>query len=363
MDFPVHPSPTDRIPDFPAIQTRVEQAIVAEVPAYATWSEQERTLWRLNRDRSADATKERIRCALVAEATGQTPEAIAASRNTFLSAPDTTLADLAGPLAQEYSNAVCLALDGIGADWFYLNEHFHEGEDLSSFRTVGNWDRDNHAFQQEARARDFGAEPQPYQGGLYAEWGRCVVGNRFSYVGLYMLSSYLYGVLEEHGRDAITRLVPHRYKTNSDHGSRTAQGFIWSMSKDAGGLEDVLDALEKAMESSIADATARVAVQACADPKPKVWMVQRNGTYDPVFEENHDVVFLNPASLDAVRWTSFMADVATLAGDEGDLAALVERETTALTAKLEAIHAERMVGRVQPPPLPPSDPMFPDDED
>lgn len=360
--LPRTPGPDDRIPPFADIQALVEQAVVAEVPEFASWTEAERTRWKISKVPAVDEIKERIRCLLVARATGTTPEDIAKANNRVLSSPDTTLTDLAGPLAPEYANAVSLAMDGIGADHFFLNEHFHDGEDLSHFRTVGDWDRDDHAYQQDARAKDFGTEPQPYQGSLYAEWGRCVVDGRFAYMGLHMAHYYVASDMEEHGRDLIQTLVPSRFKANPDHGQKTAQGTIWSMEKDAGGLEDVLKALEKAMDTHIQDTTQRLADKACANPTPEVWLIRSTDAYTPAWETHYEAIFLNPEAVDRVRWTSFLSDIATMAGDEAELAAVVARETQTLHDLLNSLYEQLMVGRTKPDPvsLPPSDAMFPD---
>lgn len=363
--LPTKPGPDDRLPPFSTIRAEVEQALANAIPGFPTWSATERQRWQISQDPSVEELKNRVRHALVAKAIGKTPEEVAATDASILSNPEQRLDELGGPMAPAYANAVALVMDGIGEDLFFLNDTFHDGETLAHFRTVGDWDRDDHAYQQEARQRDFGSAPQPYRGSLYGEWARCVVDDQLAYLSLYHLHHYVAADLENRADDRIKTLVPHRFKANPDHGTRTAGGFVWSMGKDAQGLEDVLRALEKARDDHIQQVTQRLGEEAHANTTPQVWFFRTHWPYEPHWEHHYAAVFLNAEASDRVRWTSFVSDVATIAGDEADLAEVMEREGAAIESVLNDLYATLMVGREAPDPaaLPADDPMFPDADD
>ena len=52
-------------------------------------------------------------------------------------------------------NATLLPLQGIGENYFWLNEFFPESKTLLSFETLYDYDFQDHQFQQEAKEKDF----------------------------------------------------------------------------------------------------------------------------------------------------------------------------------------------------------------
>lgn len=51
-------------------------------------------------------------------------------------------------------NPVLLPLQGIGEDYFYLNEVLHKHQTLLSFPTLYDYDVDDFQFQEDARTKD-----------------------------------------------------------------------------------------------------------------------------------------------------------------------------------------------------------------
>jgi len=77
---------------------------------------------------------------------------------------------------QNRINAWLQPLKGIGEDVFALNEHFAEDGSILDFETLFDYDRDDHAFQQDAKQRDLkGYQPEPYTGALHGTWARVLV--------------------------------------------------------------------------------------------------------------------------------------------------------------------------------------------
>ncbi len=52
-------------------------------------------------------------------------------------------------------NQTILPMRGIGEDNFFLNESFGEGKSLLDFKTLYDYDYDDHCFQEKVRERDF----------------------------------------------------------------------------------------------------------------------------------------------------------------------------------------------------------------
>lgn len=225
-----------------------------------------------------------------------------------------------------------------------LNEPFHDNENLSHFRTVGDWDRDAHDFEQDMDAGGLDYTPEPYQGTLYGKWGRCVVDGRFAYTTLSMVHWYVANAVADYGDVLIDSLVPHFSKAKE--GQHTAGDTNGGIEEKAAGPKDLHTSLRNAMFEHIRVTERRLADEGCANPNPQVWLLRDTKMHSPSRGENCDVVFhcdavfLNPEALDRTRWTSFLSDIATMAGDEADLAAVIAQEKQTLHDLINALYAE-----------------------
>ena len=142
-------------------------------------------------------------------------------------------------------NAALLPLQGIGENFFWLNEYFDAQKTILSFETLYDYDFDDHQFQQNAKERDFkDVQRRLYKGCLYLTWARLMINERFHYATLTMASGYVYYELEEFGQNYIKELIPHEYIEGKNHGVSQRDGYLWDYKLDAGGKEPQLEELE-----------------------------------------------------------------------------------------------------------------------
>lgn len=124
-------------------------------------------------------------------------------------------------------NAAMLPIQGIGEDYFWLNEGFDK-KTLLDFETLYDYDLDDHHFQESARQRDFpDYEIQPYRGSLYCRWARLFIDDVFTYGILNCAAGYLLTKIESHGSAVMDRLLPHEYVHGKNHGKQDGKGFLF----------------------------------------------------------------------------------------------------------------------------------------
>ena len=236
-------------------------------------------------------------------------------------------------------NSTMLPLQGIGADSFFLNESLPEDKTLLDFETLGDYARDDHQFQEQARRQD---DPdyviRPYRGDLHHSWARLHIDGAFHYADLSSQAGYLVDVLDGLSFDRIQSLIPHEYVDGANHGKREGKGFIYDKHVDAQGLEGQLEELQRRYYAymnkrhedllDLFDKTAR----------KRVYLRDRSRADDP----HMDFVFSDKTALDAVRFRHFMSDCRLLAGDNRELETQIDHERHAAVAFLEESHRDIM---------------------
>ncbi len=141
-------------------------------------------------------------------------------------------------------NSHMLPLQGIGEDYFYLNEYLGDDKSILSFPTLYDYDYNDYLFQEESRAEeDKRYKKKPYRGTLYFTWARLLIDGTFTYGILSMVAGYIYSQIDEFGNDYIEELIPYSFKKGKDHGKKEGAGYRWNMVRDACGLEAQLEEL------------------------------------------------------------------------------------------------------------------------
>ncbi|MGD8449211.1 MAG: hypothetical protein PVF36_08250, partial [Desulfobacterales bacterium] len=142
-------------------------------------------------------------------------------------------------------NATLLPINGIGEDFFYLNEVFGSQKNLLSFETLYDYDLDDYKFQEDHRKKEQkDYEKKPYRGSLYLTWARLMIDDSFSYGVLSMVAGYLYCQLDEYGNDYMEKLIPHEFTHGKNHGKSEGPGYRYDLKIDAKGLESQLDEMK-----------------------------------------------------------------------------------------------------------------------
>ncbi|MCB5364788.1 hypothetical protein H0484_13625 [Pusillimonas sp. CC-YST705] len=234
-------------------------------------------------------------------------------------------------------NETLLPLMGIGEDYFFLNEHFREGDSILQYQTLREYDESEYRWQEEYRQKeseDYLAKP--YRGYLYLGWARLFVDGKFTYATLSMAAGYQNSLLDELGSQLLEQRIPHQYVPGPHHGEQVGENTRWDMRVSADGQEEVLEELRERLWGY-----AQARYEALSDS----WDARGlSGVY--MLDESHEgerelhLVFTDKEALSRVRFRSFMRDCRAIRRDADELYRAVSEEKSALSDFIEAQHAE-----------------------
>ena len=324
-------SPTPLPDDLAALAPPVRAAVMRHAPEYFSLDpqarERQRAQWSEERPTAIFET-------LMRTVLGKTEAEIAALRADDDRMSHTELDRL---------NALMLPLTGIGDDFFTFNEFLADGVTSLDFDTIGAYDRDDHAFQEQARAKDTPDHtPDPYRGSLYARWARYMENGALRYATLYDLAGFLCAQMDKAADAALDRLVPHSFDRGPRDGEEVSGGVLLDIGVNANGFEALHDAMmaERIRLTSAAYTRAKIAQ---TTRSPAVWIFGPE-TMTELSAEDRDplsrtVVFSGPAAMDQVRLRHFLADCTALAGDVQEVEALGATARADITAEMDAAYA------------------------
>ena len=266
-------------------------------PAFFAWSAKDQLRYRVA---MPDEDREAIVAALLREHGERRPAALAKLESH-------------GRVPLELQNRInewLQPLKGIGEDAFALNEHFAEGSSILDFETLFDYDRDDHAFQQDAKQRDIkGYQPEPYTGALYGTWARVLVDGRLCYVTLTMASWQLCGAMEDAASAEIEVRIPHHHVRGPEDGKRDESGSIrWDMRVQANGQEALLDELQHRVWDEQFRRRCELGQLFCEQRQGACFLDDQPSENQDPNERNLRVIFSDPAALATVRFTSFLRD-------------------------------------------------------
>ena len=184
----------------------LRQAVIRVKPDYFALSNAEREHYRLRLNTKDEF---RIRQAVLKDVFGivvNTTEELDAILDTFDDSQYLLL------------NSTLLPLQGIGENNFFLNEYLPTDVTLLDFNTVGDYARDDHHFQEQARKQeDPDYKIRPYRGDIHRCWARLTIDHTFHYANISSLAGYLTDRLDEFGFDRIDELIPCQYIDGPEH--------------------------------------------------------------------------------------------------------------------------------------------------
>jgi hypothetical protein len=306
----------------------LRRAIIRVWPDYFSWPEGERERRRLQRSREDDF---RMRQAIV-----QSLFSHDVRSNEELNA----LLDSFDDAQYLLLNSTLLPLQGIGADDFFLNESLPEDKTLLDFETLGDYARDDHRFQEQARQQD---DPnyviRPYRGDLHHSWARLHIDGVFYYADLSSQAGYLVDALDGLGFDRIQSLIPHEYVNGPNHGKWEGKGFLYDKRIDAHGLEGQLEELQRRFYDYMNKRHEDLLNLFDKTAQERVYLLDRIDRSHPD-DPRMDFVFSDKTTLDAVRFRHFMSDCRLLAGDNRELETQLDHERRAALAFLEESHRD-----------------------
>lgn len=307
----------------------LRRAVMAARPAFFAWPAEEQLRYRV---RLPHGDREAIVAGLLREHGQRRPAAQAR-----LESRSRVPLDL-----QNRINEWLQPLAGIGEDAFSLNEHFAEGRSILDFEMLIDYDRDDHAFQQEADQREVeGHVPEPYTGVLHGTWARMLVDGRLCYVTLSMTSWRLHGTMQEAADGEIEARIPHRHVRGPEDGKRDERGVIrWDTRVEAGGQEALLEELQHRVREE-QFRRRRELGQIFHEQRQEVcFLDERPWEYQAPDERNLLVVFSGPDALAAVRFKSFLRDCRRIERPLAELRALEASEAKRMRAFVIAQHED-----------------------
>jgi hypothetical protein len=308
-----------------AVQSEIDPALRRAFmwvnPDYFVWPVEEQERYRVSMP-EGDAF--RIRQALLKELFGihvKSAEEMEAAVDAFTDKEHVAL------------NKALLPVVGIGEDSFFLNEFLSEDRTLLDFRTLYDYDYDDHSFQEQARREEV---PQyvvkPYRGSLYQAWARLLIDGEFHYASLSMAAGDVYSAIEEFGYEKLAALMPHRYVHGKDHGKREGKGTIFSQKISADGMELQVEELQRRLWAYLSERYEALLTEFDGQARKVVYLEDRSRENDP----HMNFVFSDKTALQAVRFRHFMSDCRTLIADRSELDTLADRERQALGEHMES---------------------------
>lgn len=196
-------------------------------------------------------------------------------------------------------NEAMLPVQGYGEDSFWLNAYIPEGG-MRAFDTLGDYDRFRYQAHQEVNKGSGLAGPD-YFGHLYGEFGRWLEGGKIVYGSMSMASSVLFMDAYNAASDLLSEVYPYEIDF-------APEGSAFVMVADNKEHEA---AHKYGLKLVIAECHRRMGeewVPYFEKQEPLVY-VER---VEPFCEDSRKVVFMNCASLDAVRIDTFVRDLRVL---------------------------------------------------
>jgi hypothetical protein len=224
-------------------------------------------------------------------------------------------------------NKLTTWMRGFGKDFLCVNEHMPQDEPIGTYATLGEYDRENHAFQEKAMAENLvengmeAGESKPYTGRLSC-WVRMIENDDLIYANLATLAHHVFYLVEEGFQMALDEAAPHSLEMVSAPRTGKPKGITpvtFVTTTTPPGREDLVMSLKRMMWDAEArvwdDLNSRFADEAIKG----TWRV--TNPHDP---ESMDFVFSDPTAIDTVRPAHFLEDFSALARPQAELEAIVE---------------------------------------
>jgi hypothetical protein len=301
-------------------KSALRRAIIYAVPEYYSWSVIEQERYRLNLPKEQAFRVHQALLKSLFDIVVSTKEDVEEAMAAFDDEQHLLM------------NSTLLPFHGIGEDDFFLNESLPEGTTLLDFETLGDYARNDHEFQEQARKKeDPSHEIRPYRGDLYPCWARLIIDGEFHYATLQSLTRQLSMILDEAGSERMEALIPHRYVEGKNHGRREPRGTRWDLRLEAGGMEPQLEELRHRYERYLNERHEYLLQRFDAETRQRVYIRREKLGIEP----HVDFLFSDKGALDAVRFRHFFNDCQAIAGAIDEWAPLIEQERNAAVKYLD----------------------------
>ena len=269
------------------------RAIMKFVPDYFTWNEEQQEEYRIQIPEEDEFNIRQFLMLELFDITVTNGDEMDEAEGHLTEAQWTTI------------NGVMLPLQGIGEDYFFLNESFSKGKSTLSFPTLHDYDFADFQFQEKWRKKDIADyQGKPYYGSLYSTWARLQIDGKFNYGILSMLAAYINSEVDEFGYDYIEELIPHQFKPGKNHGKKEKNGYIHDMKEDANGLEPQLKELKRRFWSHLQKTHEELQIEFSKTSTQQVFIVNTSRRDEP----EHQLIFTDKDILSRISLRTFMAD-------------------------------------------------------
>lgn len=316
--------------DLMHLSPEVRKALEQCAPDYLSLSledrEAQRAAWALSGN---DA----IRGHLLRHALGKTPEEISAIDNGDLDLSDSETHQV---------NTFSQQVEGVGEDFFSWNEYLPGDQTALSFRTVGDYDRALHDWQERVRAdEDINSDAQVCRDALRGEWVRYLEKGELRYGSLCSRTGFIVAALERIGLDLLMELVPFEYIEGPNHGVPAGEGLITlDFRLRAQGFEALYRALSKAIFDLEQERREELLAEQSDDREVAVWIINDEEWFNDAEPNYTHIVFASAAAMDEVRTKFLLADCDAISGDMADLRSIFDKEISQFTSAVNAAHAK-----------------------
>lgn len=306
----------------------LRRAIIKFVPDYFTWNEKQQEEYRVRLPEKDDFN---IRRFLMAEFFG-----IAVTNEEEMDNAERDFTEAQWSII----NGAMLPLQGIGENYFFLNESFARDQSILSFPTLYDYDFADYQFQEEWRKKDIADyQGKPYHGSLYSTWARLQIDGAFSYAILSMQAAHINSEVDEFGHDYIEKLIPYEFKPGKNHGKKKGSGYLYDMKVDAGGLEEELKELKHRLWSRLQGMLELHQIEFSRVSRQQVFIINTSRKDEP----EHHFIFTDKNILSRIGLKTFMADCRKAEQvDHSILMGGIEKEKELIRLFLDEQHADIM---------------------
>jgi hypothetical protein len=202
---------------------------------------------------------------------------------------------------------------GVGKDKITITEYGINGEDLTKFKNLKQWDKANFAYQKKHGQTGLDERYKLY---LFGDWFRIIENKKLIYGEIFSVHSHIFDKVEDKLRRFEEGLYPHTTKIWFEKTKDKKYSTMKSKTK-AYGNEDELKQFSKfRMKFS----------QEILYPKIKKYIFKnyKNKTYRIVhkketFDNFHQFLFSDNNALRKCKFSTFLDDFNKLKGDIADL--------------------------------------------
>lgn len=223
-------------------------------------------------------------------------------------------------------NESIIYLNGVGENYFFLNEFLSSDKTTASYRTLFDFDKESFEFQERYKIKsdEFPnkTEMALHTGHLHSNWARAVTGlvgePKFHYLILESAASYIGVRLEEYMSYLIEDLIPHETYYGENHMKKTeCDNYEFDLRTNAYGLEEELNQLRKFGWQVVRELWDEAQVEFHKWNLKRIWVIENEDESKHQIDPSLCIVFSDVEAM-KVRLANWDEDIAKLRDEDLD---------------------------------------------